>query len=81
MKRIFVGNIPYTVGHSALKELFDKFGTVLNAKVITDDEGRSKGFGFVEYGTDEGADTAVKEMNGKEHNGRQLDVSIAKNQD
>lgn len=80
MKRLFVGNVAYTIGHSALRELFEKYGKVLNAKVITDDEGRSKGFGFVEYDKDEDADKAIDNLNGTEHAGRKLEVSVAKNQ-
>lgn len=80
MKRIFVGNLDYTTNHTQFKELFDKFGNILSARVVTDDEGRSKGFGFVDFENEEDANKAVAEMNNYEHKGSNLNVSIAKSQ-
>ncbi|MBI2414895.1 RNA-binding protein [candidate division WWE3 bacterium] len=80
MKRIFVGNLDYTTNHNQFKELFDKFGVIISARVVTDDEGRSKGFGFVDFESEEDANKAVSEMNGYDHLGSNLNVSIAKSQ-
>lgn len=77
--KLYVGNLSYNVGDSELQELFSSFGTVSSAKVITDREtGRSKGFGFVEMGTDDEANAAIAALNGKEVDGRALTVNEAK---
>jgi RNA recognition motif-containing protein len=77
--KLYVGNLSYSVGDSELQELFSTFGTVSSAKVITDrDTGRSKGFGFVEMGTNEEASAAITALNGKEVDGRALTVNEAK---
>ncbi|HEY4515266.1 MAG TPA: RNA-binding protein [Candidatus Paceibacterota bacterium] len=79
MKKLYVGNLPYTTTDDVLKGHFVGLGTVLSAKVITDrDSGRSKGFGFVEMENDEEADKAIAEMNGKDMDGRNLVVNEAR---
>jgi uncharacterized membrane protein YgcG len=77
--KLYVGNLSYNVGDSELEQLLSTFGTVSSAKVITDrDTGRSKGFGFVEMGTNEEASAAIAALNGKEVDGRALTVNEAK---
>jgi RNA recognition motif-containing protein len=77
--KLYVGNLPYTVGDSNLQEMFSAFGTVTSAKVIMDREsGRSKGFGFVEMGSEQEAQAAMSGMNGKDMEGRALKVNEAK---
>ena len=78
-KKLYVGNLSYSVGNSELEELFAAFGTVDSAVVINDrDTGRSKGFGFVEMADDQDADTAIEQLNGKENDGRALTVNVAR---
>lgn len=78
-KKVYVGNLSYTVTTDELRKLFTEFGEVVDATVITDKmSGRSKGFGFVEYGEEEMAQKAVDEMNGKEVDGRKLVVNFAR---
>ena len=78
-KKLYVGNLSYNMDSSGLEELFTRFGTVESAQVITDrDSGRSKGFGFVEMGSDEEAQSAIEGMNGQEHLGRPLTVNEAR---
>lgn len=80
-KKIYVGNLSYSVDNNELSDMFAAFGAVDSAKVITDrDSGRSKGFGFVEMSTDSEAAQAIEGMNGKEFSGRALNVSEAKPQ-
>jgi cold-inducible RNA-binding protein len=80
--RLFVGSLSYSVNDDQLKEAFEAFGTVVSAKVIMDrDTGRSKGFGFVEMGSDEEAQAAVKGMDGKDVGGRAVAVSEARPQE
>jgi len=77
-KRLYVGNLPYAVDDARLRELFADYG-VTDAKVIADKfSGRSKGFGFVTVETDEMSDKAVKEMNGKDMEGRAIVVNVAR---
>ena len=77
-KRLFVGNLPYSVGESELESAFADHGTVVSAVVIRDREsGRSRGFGFVEMETEEMAETAVGAMDGFELEGRRLRVNEA----
>lgn len=76
--KLYVGKLNYAIDHDQLKDMFEKFGEITYAKVITDDTGRSKGFGFVEIQDDENAQKAIKEMDGKEHLGLNLTVSEAK---
>ena len=78
-KKLYVGNLAYTVSDSDLLRLFEAHGTVQSAQVIMDrDTGRSKGFGFVEMGSDHEAQAAIQALNGKEVEGRALTVNEAK---
>lgn len=78
-KRLFVGNLPYSINDETLASLFGEVGTVTSASVIIDRmTGRAKGFGFVEMSSDEEADKAIKELNGKEVEGRQMIVNEAR---
>jgi len=78
-KKIYVGNLAYSVGDDELERLFTPYGTVSSAKVIIDRyDNRSKGFGFVEMEDDAAADAAIEALNGKENSGRQLKVSVAR---
>jgi RNA recognition motif-containing protein len=78
-KKLYVGNLSYNTSESDLQRLFEEFGTVDSAQVISDREtGRSKGFGFVEMGSDQEAQAAISALNGKEVDGRALTVNEAK---
>jgi RNA recognition motif-containing protein len=78
-KKLYVGNLGYTVSSSDLEALFASFGTVESAQVIEDrDSGRSKGFGFVEMSSDQEAQAAIQGLNGQDHGGRPLTVNEAK---
>ena len=78
-KKLYVGNLSYGVTDGALEQLFSAHGTVQSAQVIMDrDTGRSKGFGFVEMGSDQEAQAAITGLNGKEHDGRALTVNEAR---
>ena len=78
-KKLYVGNLPYSVGNTELQRLFEAHGSVVSAQVIMDrDTGRSKGFGFVEMGNDSEAQAAIADMNGKEVDGRSLTVNEAR---
>jgi len=77
--KLYVGNLSYSETEEGLREVFSSCGVVESVKIITDrDTGRSKGFGFVEMATDEEAEKAVSEINGKEQGGRTLKVSPAR---
>jgi RNA recognition motif-containing protein len=76
---IYVGNLSFDVDDEGLKSLFTEFGEVTSARVITDREtGRPRGFGFVEMPTQAEAEEAIKALNGKESNGRTLNVNEAR---
>jgi RNA recognition motif-containing protein len=78
-RKLYVGNLAYGVSSSDLEQMFAEFGTVQSAQVIVDrDTGRSKGFGFVEMGSDQEAQAAIAAMSGKEVDGRQLTVNEAR---
>ena len=78
-KKLYVGNLTYDVTDSTLSQLFEAHGTAQSAQVIMDrDTGRSKGFGFVEMGSDAEAQAAIQALNGKEVEGRALTVNEAK---
>ena len=78
-KKIYVGNLSYSVDDQTLADIFAAFGTVESAKVVTDrDSGRSKGFGFVEMSTEAEASSAIEKLNGSEQSGRAMNVSEAK---
>ena len=78
-KKLYVGNLTYGVTDDDLRQMFEAHGSVQSAQVIMDrDTGRSKGFGFVEMGSDQEAQAAIQAMNGKEVDGRALTVNEAK---
>ena len=78
-KKLYVGNLSYDVDSSELEQLFGQHGQVVSAQVISDREtGRSKGFGFVEMGTDDEAQAAIAALNGQQHGGRALTVNEAR---
>lgn len=78
-KKLYVGNLAYSVNNASLEDLFGQFGEVQSAEIIMDREtGRSKGFGFVEMGTEQEAQAAIAALSGKEHEGRALTVNEAK---
>src|SRR3954468_2477794 len=78
-KKLYVGNLTYGVSDSDLQTMFEAHGTVQSAQVIMDrDTGRSKGFGFVEMGSDAEAQAAIQSLNGKEVDGRALTVNEAR---
>jgi len=78
-KKLYVGNLEFAVADGDLLKIFDAHGTVQSAQVIMDREtGRSKGFGFVEMGSDAEAQSAIQALNGKEVEGRALKVNEAK---
>ena len=77
--KLYVGNLSYNTTGSDLEQLFSQHGAVQSAEVIADrDTGRSKGFGFVQMGSDEEAQAAIAALNGQEHDGRALTVNEAK---
>jgi RNA recognition motif-containing protein len=77
--KLYVGNLSYDMSDRDLQELFAEYGTVTSAKIVTDrDSGRSKGFGFVEMGSDAEAQAAITALNGQEVNGRALTVNEAR---
>jgi len=78
-KKLYVGNLPYNTTETDLRALFEQVGEIADATVITDREtGRSKGFGFVEMATEEGAQEAIRRFNGYEMNNRPLTVNEAR---
>ena len=78
-KKLFVGGLSWGTTDDGLRAAFEAFGEVADAKVITDrDTGRSRGFGFVTFRSDEAAETAVNEMNGSALDGRTLNVNEAR---
>ncbi len=77
-KKLYVGNLSYNTYEDSLRALFQTFGTVVSAKIITDrDSGNSKGFGFVEMGSDDEARAAIAGANGRDLDGRQIKVNEA----
>ncbi len=78
-KKLYVGNLSYSVSNSELEGMFSPYGTVDSASVITDrDTGRSKGFGFVEMSSDQQAQAAIDALHGKDVGGRSLTVNEAR---
>ncbi len=78
-KKLHVGNLAFSVTHSHLAEWCAEYGKVLSAQVVQDREtGRSKGFGFVEMDSDDGAQAAIEGLHDQEHEGRRLTVAEAK---
>ena len=77
--KLYVGNLPYTVRDEDLQQSFGQFGSVTSAKVMMErDTGRSKGFGFVEMGSDAEAQAAIEGMNGQSLGGRSITVNEAR---
>ena len=78
-KRLYVGNLGYSVTSEELQELFEQHGAVISAQVLNDREtGRSRGFGFVEMDNDAEAQKAIDELNGQPFRGRPLTVNEAR---
>ena len=78
-KKLYVGNLPYTVDSSELEQMFGAHGQVVSAQIINDrDTGRSKGFGFVEMSSDEEASDAIQKLNGQSVGGRAITVAEAR---
>jgi uncharacterized membrane protein YgcG len=78
-KRLYVGNLKYTATSEHLQELFEQYGTVTSAQVLSDREtGRSRGFGFVEMANDDEAMAAIESLDGQDHDGRRLTVNEAR---
>jgi RNA recognition motif-containing protein len=79
MKNIFVGNLNFGATESAVRSLFEAYGTVERVNLITDrDTGQARGFGFVEMSNNAEADRAIAELNGRELDGRALNVNEAR---
>ena len=78
-KKLYVGNLAYSVRDDSLHQAFSQFGTVTSAKVMMDrDTGRSKGFGFVEMASAEGAQAAISALHGMSVDGRSIVVNLAR---
>ena len=78
-KRLYVGNLPYTMASEDLQSLFEVYGKVVSASVLSDREtGRSRGFGFVEMEIDGEALAAIEKLDGQDHQGRRLTVNEAR---
>lgn len=77
--KLFVGGLSWNTNDDGLRQAFEAFGTVDDAKVITDREsGRSRGFGFVTFADENDASNAIEEMNGTDLDGRAINVNVAK---
>ncbi len=77
--KLYVGNLPYSASEDDLRNLFSPYGKVNSVAIITDrDTGRSKGFGFVEFGDDNEAKNAIAGLSGQEYGGRALTVNEAR---
>lgn len=77
--KLYVGNISFNTSEQELEQLFEQVGTVESTKIIEDFEtGRSRGFGFVEMSSSEEAEAVISEFNGKEFDGRELKINVAK---
>ena len=80
-KKLYVGNLPFSVTDEALQQIFSQAGAVESVRIITDrDTGRAKGFGFVEMVNEQDAATAISKFNGTDYEGRALTVSEARPQ-
>lgn len=78
-QNLFIGSLAYATTDDTLKAFFEQIGEVSSARVITDrDSGRSKGFGFVEMVNDDDNQKAIDELNGKELDGREISVGLAR---
>lgn len=77
--KLYVGNISFDTSQQQLEQLFEEVGTVKSANIIEDyDTGRSRGFGFVEMSSREEAEAAISQFDGKEFDGRELKINVAK---
>jgi RNA recognition motif-containing protein len=80
-KKLYVGNLPFSVTDEALQQIFSQVGAVESVRIITDrDTGRAKGFGFVEMVNEQDAAAAISKFNGTDYEGRALTVSEARPQ-
>lgn len=78
-QNLFVGSLAYATNDDSLREFFAAVGAVASARVVTDrDSGRSKGFGFVEFENEEDNQKAIDQLDGKELDGRAINVSLAR---
>lgn len=78
-QNLFIGSLAYATTDDSLKAFFETIGEVVSARVVTDrDSGRSKGFGFVEFADEANNGKAVDELNGKELDGRAINVNLAR---
>jgi cold-inducible RNA-binding protein len=78
-KKLYVGSLPYKTTEDELHQMFSQYGTVTSVKIVTDRvTGQSKGFGFVEMGSDDEAQKAIEGTNGQQFGGRSLIVSVAR---
>lgn len=81
-KKLYVGNLAFSVDSENLTQLFARYGAVESARVIMDrDTGRSKGFAFVEMSSVDEASQCIQDLNGQDHEGRALNISEAKPQE
>ena len=80
--KLFVGNIPFSMSEEELRDAFEEFGSIVSCKLIKDAEtGRSRGFGFIEYSSEDEAEAAVEKMNNEEVQGKKLVVNKARPQE
>lgn len=78
-KKLFVGNLPFSFTEDDMRNMFSEYGELVSVNLITDKfSGRSKGFGFVEYTTEEAATAAVEALNGQDLQGRDMVVNVAR---
>jgi cold-inducible RNA-binding protein len=78
-RKLYVGNLPYEIGEAELQELFGRIGPVESVTIMRDQmTGRARGFGFVEMGSDEDAQTAITQLNETQVGGRNLTVNEAR---
>ncbi len=75
--KIFIGNLPWSVGDDALFETFREFGQIDECVVIKERDGRSKGYGFITYSEQQSAQVAIEKMNSAEYEGRRINVNQA----
>ena len=79
MKNIFVGNLSFTATEDAVRSMFEVYGAVERVSIVTDrDTGQARGFGFVEMSNNAEADRAINELNGRELDGRAMNVNEAR---
>src|SRR5713226_5357309 len=79
MKNIFVGNLSYGATEDSVRSMFEAYGTVDRVSIVTDrDTGQARGFGFVEMSVNAEADRAIAELNGRELDGRALNINEAR---